>query len=114
MWLEGNWKVGSKCGTVNCVGPKSAGFEKIDSKSEAFQKFWFKNFSFLGLLFSQINAFQESMEKPTLTFLRWKMTQKFDFSTAIFRTNLDRLEKLLNSKQNVFPQKVSISKSIFW
>ena len=55
--------------------------------------------------FSQNKAFEESMGKPNLTFSRWKLTQKTDFSTTIFRTNLDRLEKLLNSKQNVFPQR---------
>ena len=85
------------------------------SKICLFWKNWFKVWSFSKILiqnfflfrkfFSQNNAFQESMEKPTLTFLRWKLTQKTDFSTAIFRTNLDRLEKLLISKQNVFPQR---------
>ena len=74
-------------------------------KSEAFQKFWFRNCSFFQNFFSQNNAFQESMEEPTLTFLRWKLTQKPDFSTAIFRTNSNRLEKKFNSKENVFPEK---------
>ena len=76
-------------------------FFKIWSFSkDLIQKFFlFQNF------FSQNNAFQESMEKPKLTFSRWKLTEKTDFSTAIFQLKLDRLEKIFNSKQNVFPQR---------
>ena len=80
-----------------------------------FWKKWFKIWSFLEVLiqkfflfqtfFSQNKAFEESMGKPNLTFSRWKLTQKTDFSTTIFWTNLDHLEKIFNSKQNVFPQR---------
>ena len=82
-------------------------FSFSDSKSDALWKtdwIW---------LFFQNNAFQESMEKPTLTFLRWKLTQETDFSTAIFRTNLDCVEKIFSSKQNVFSQKHLSQNHIF-
>ena len=68
--------------------------ESFDSKIFPFSEFFFQN-----------NAIQESMRKPNLTFSRWKLTQKTDFSTAIFLLKLDRLEKIFNSKQNVFPQR---------
>ena len=74
----------------------------FDSKIFPFSEFFFQN-----------NAIQESMRKPNLTFSRWKLTQKTDFSTAIFRTNLDHLEKIFNSKQNVYPQKYLYQNQFF-